>query len=691
MKPLLFQIKILRPLRLLPLLVSAIPAFTFAAPPIASTASSFFTVAPQTTRPASHTDAALNRMFNVGEGPYTAAMAGRIYPYPFPRNGTPGAPLLNGCYDEKNQRIGNLDANLSCTSTAAARPRSPVFRLFVGYKIDCGMTPATSGPLAGICTNTALTLNCVFDQQQTGAPPFNVTAPRRECSAGTGIIRRPRSNSEEVPGYYGCYPGQSGLNYPNCTKCPTGTFNSIVDENKFACTACSIANHPIANVATPPTTWITNVSDPEFGATSADQCIVDSGDGWTCQPGFTKDGTNQYCISDPPVCTLSLSLVPTNPTFGESDGKIVSTYLTPSGPVTDYELFSPTTMAGTGTGASRTFDGLAPGVYSIRATDSVCTAQAQITLTEGAAAAFSCPAGQQPNAAQTACAPCPSGTFKEFAGGFACSSCPAASIMNGVGITYSTQAPGAISPTACQVSYTCNAGLPDVSPATYTASGYSGATCTSTPAIPAPVSCDWGLYNDSGTLVTTDSTPMLSVGWAPGIRHREPIAAISEAKGICTSLASSSPYYVCSHRGYPATCQPVGAGGGRWASAPTTTQFNYSASKVMGVNSGTVTLLSSTGASLGTVNVPQVVVPTEGYQSIGPSIYLYRKVQAGGTTCVKSDGTMGALSTYNTQVFLLNCQACTGGVPPQSCSACVWADPGGVGAYTSAQLQTRCE
>lgn len=364
-------------------------AFAFTLSPVAF--ANFFSVTPELN--AAHNDYELYQIFTTGTGPYDAStMSGKIFPYPLTQNGAAGAPLYNGCYDDRNNRLGNLDTDNSCATAIAAHPGISVFRLFLGYKVDCADFDSTTGT----CKDMGLMMNCQLTQVQVGTGPFEGPISLRECSTGNPIVRRAKANPTTMVSGEGCYAGQDGTTYPLCTPCGNGWYNDTVGINNDACTQCPSTTP--AGAAIPPSQIVTN---PTSGAISASQCEIAANDPWTCATGYTMSPDNQQCIPDTSQpCNLSLGLEPTHPSaVGMNDGKIVATYSGANGAVTAFAITSPTAMApSSSSGTTATFDALGHNTYTLSVTDSVCTTTASVSLTAPSSTSCSaCPAGSTVN------------------------------------------------------------------------------------------------------------------------------------------------------------------------------------------------------------------------------------------------------------------------------------------------------
>jgi hypothetical protein len=342
----------------------------------------------------------LNQIFTTGQGKYDpATMAGNNFLYPLPQNGVFGANPYNGCYNDKNQWIGPLDndATHSCTTVMAANPNISIFKLILAYKPSCNGgcvgDPNCASPNT-TCPDMSISMNCEYSQAQVGTGPFDSPVQKRECSPSTPITRHAKANSVDAPAFAGCYPGQNGTAYPNCTQCPTGTFNPFIGKNLGACTDCSSAR-TVANTlgGTQPATtdWFSApnpTASPIVGSPSSADCqLKPSMADWSCKTGYTKDPLEQYCIPTNATCSLSIDVTPTNPSPSTADGSIVATYSGQSGTVSGLTITSPSNIPPSSTsGTSATFTGLVGGAspgttYTISATDSACSQPTTVKVT----------------------------------------------------------------------------------------------------------------------------------------------------------------------------------------------------------------------------------------------------------------------------------------------------------------------
>ena len=352
-----------------------------------ATTSDFFNVTPETPAHAVHTNTDLSQIFQTGSGPYSPTMAGKIYPYPMTKNGVAGAPLYNGCYDRKGKRLHDLDPDNSCATTIQANPGIAIFRLFVGYKVDCADSPF----VAPTCKDMRLLMNCQYAQVQTGTGAFeNATAPIRECSAEHGIVRKANANSVTLPAQTGCYPGTDGTTYPTCTACAPGTFNSNYSPNKVVCTKCSdvmtVAHRDTSGPAINDSDWISSrnldgSSPMSGGSESQGDCKLKKSLPWQCEPNYQKDPYEQGCVLSPPQCTLGMAMTQVSPTGTSNDGSLTINVNGAQGSLVQFAITAPTTNSGSGTGTQKTFSGLAAGAYTVTAQDSVCTQSNTYTLT----------------------------------------------------------------------------------------------------------------------------------------------------------------------------------------------------------------------------------------------------------------------------------------------------------------------
>jgi len=215
----------------------------------------FFSVTPELSAP--HDAAALYRIFMTGEGPYDSSMDGKLYPYPLTQSGSLGGMLYNGCYDDRNIRISDLDADNTCASTIASRPGASINRLFMGYKINCADSTTTPGQ----CKDASLLINCELTQVQNGSGTNGGYSPQRYCSTGDPIIRRAKGKSNNGSGVEGCLPGKDGTSYPSCNACPDGYYNESVGLNTSACVKCTIPVISGQSTANGPTQMVTNAPD----------------------------------------------------------------------------------------------------------------------------------------------------------------------------------------------------------------------------------------------------------------------------------------------------------------------------------------------------------------------------------------------------------------------------------------------
>jgi len=350
-------------------------------------AADFFSVTPELTAP--HDALALYRIFTTGVGSYDSSMNGKLYPYPLRKNGDPDGDLFNGCYDDLNNKIGPLDSDNSCASTIASNPGKSIFRLFTGYKVDCADT--TGFP--GTCQDMALLINCQLSQVHVPSGAVSSFVPLRQCSTGNPIVRRAKANPNYTPVGTGCYLGQDGTD-PGCKPCEKGYYNDANGTNTQACIKCPLP--VIQGVDIEPILMTTN---PESGAVSASQCMIDPTDPWTCAEGYTKSPDKQQCVQgtgSADACKLSLSLIPTHPSApGMNDGKIIATYANASGAVSNFSIIAPSSIASVAmSGSSATFDLLAHNTYTVSVTDSICTETASISLTAPTSVSCStCPTG----------------------------------------------------------------------------------------------------------------------------------------------------------------------------------------------------------------------------------------------------------------------------------------------------------
>ncbi len=370
------------------LVIASLSVSAFATSP--STVPEFFDVTPQTTSP--HTNTDLYNIYTTGQGPYDpVTMDGKIFPYPLTVGGVAAASLYNGCYDRKNRRLHDLDPDNSCTTTNTAHPGDSIYRLFLGYKISCAATPTTPG----ICKDTQLMMNCKYEQVQSGTNAFEerVTSARM-CSTERGIIRRARGNNSASSGTTGCPPGTDGTTYPTCTPCASGTYNSIVNPNTIACTACAPPAAAVLHGDLTRVVWATPTT-PSTGAVSASQCYPASG--LACEPGYNLSADHRTCEAAATNCLLAITIVPKNPSPAMADGAIAASVSGATGPVSGLTITAPTFMAPTtgGTGPTATFAGLPHNTYTVSATDSTCTANVNVTLNDAipTPACSSCPPG----------------------------------------------------------------------------------------------------------------------------------------------------------------------------------------------------------------------------------------------------------------------------------------------------------
>ncbi|MBS1961316.1 MAG: hypothetical protein JST04_03795 [Bdellovibrionales bacterium] len=343
----------------------------------ASGGATFFSTAPETTPV--HNAVQLNQLFQKGIGPYSSSMDGKLYPYPLPRNGQFGAPLYNGCYDRKGQRLGDLDSNLSCAGIINNNPGRAIFRLFLGYKVSC-----SGSPVGGICPSAQLLMNCEYKQVQVGTGALESTsAATRYCSNESGILRNAQGSSQNNNALDGCGPGEDGSGYsPSmnvpCPKCSPGTYNPSFNPNNVACTPCT-APTPLPSGVQSIGGWTSPV-----GATSAADCTPT---GVTCiSPGYHLSGNLVSCEPDAPACTLSMEAHVDQPHAGASppDGKIVISVTGKQGALSQFDISPASTTTVTGTD-QKAFTELAQGSYAVTAKDSVCTLKNTYTLTDLAA------------------------------------------------------------------------------------------------------------------------------------------------------------------------------------------------------------------------------------------------------------------------------------------------------------------
>lgn len=354
-----------------------------------SFAGSFFSVDPES-NPA-HNDVELNTIFTAGTGRFDSSMSGKLYPYRLPQNGA-GSLLYNGCYDDRNFRLSDLDSDNSCATEMAKNPTKTIFRLFLGYKVDCADVSVSGG----ICMDMSLQMNCQLTQVQIGEGPFNFPVSLRQCSMGNPIVRRAKANANVVPAAIGCYPGQDGSKYPICSPCKEGEYNDVVGTNTQKCTACPIP--VIAGAAIDPSDMTTS---PSTGAVSVSQCKIAESDQWSCADGYVMTPDRQQCVVETAAapCNLRLSLTPTNPSKTEmNDGKIIAAYSGATGEVSGFTITSPSVIAPTSTSTSNaTFEALGHNTYTVSVTDSVCTETASVALT--APSTTSCSACPEPSTA----------------------------------------------------------------------------------------------------------------------------------------------------------------------------------------------------------------------------------------------------------------------------------------------------
>jgi hypothetical protein len=363
--------------------------------PGATSQSTFFSSGTPEVTPA-HSNADLNAIFTTGVAPFNTGMIGKIYPYPMTHGGVAGAPLLNGCYDAKNRRLGDFDAGTnSCASYAAARPDQSIFRLFTGYSVTCD-----EAPQAGKCNNISMSMNCTYEQIQIGAGSQAAYVSTRDCAAGTGIIRHAKALSPAVSTKIGCFPGEDGSvsTPPLCPKCPSGTYSGLTDNVAVGCASCKASLPFVPGVSTgkyiefvnsQPTSWTTN---PATGATSANDCIPTSLD---CIAGYTSlDGLT--CVPDPGTSTCDITfdnITSKSPsTAGGADGEVTISYKTKNSATNAPNIISPNPVSGTAN--PNTFAGLKAGVYTIEATDDkACKTSTTVTLVDPAPASTICPTG----------------------------------------------------------------------------------------------------------------------------------------------------------------------------------------------------------------------------------------------------------------------------------------------------------
>lgn len=357
------------------LLGTSSPAFSAAVVVPVLTSADFFATPPEAVP--EHSNLELNKIFTSGMGRYSPSMSLKLYPYLLPQNSTFGAPLYNGCYDKKNNRLGDLDSANSCAAVIAANPGISVFRLFLGYKVGC-----SSSPIGSTCPDMSLFMNCQYTQEALGTGSLDVPVSMRQCSSGNPIVHKARANAEDVPKYLGCLPGQDGTTYVECKECTNGKFNDTIGANRNACKTCSVlamtGSPTMPHSLTQPTTFDTF---PASGATAGAQCLIKPTDPWTCEAAFEKTADNQLCVPRG-ACALSLTITPTNPSSPTAtNGKIVAAYSAEVGTVSGFAITSPTNILPTSvSGATGIFSGLSQNTYRVSVTDSTCTSSTNITL-----------------------------------------------------------------------------------------------------------------------------------------------------------------------------------------------------------------------------------------------------------------------------------------------------------------------
>jgi hypothetical protein len=524
----------------------------------------FFNVTPELPANSVHSTTDLNNIFNTGVGPYTPAMAGKIYPYPLTIGGVKTNPIYNGCYDRQNRLLGPLDANNSCAAVVAANPNSAIYSLFLGYKIAC-----PGGAAGGVCGDTELSMNCQYTQVQAGTSPFdNAAVSTRICSTERGIVRRALGNGTTVSAYVGCHPGEDGTTYPTCNPCAVGTFNPKFDPNTVVCTACT---RTINN--SDPTSVIAWTSPK--GSFDPNACTITGG--LKCNTGYSVSSDGQSCTVAK-TCNLSLNLTPKDPSAGKSDGSITATVFGSTG-ATAISMTSPSAMAPTTAGPPAIFSALAKGLYTITATDTTCSTSASTTLADKVPTpqCTSCPSGSTLSGTDCTAPPTTTGGGStdnytcQGAGG--CTSQPCTNITCSVGSTFGQVSASDPTPRTCDGNSTytsfggnCSfvSGPVTTSPSsTCPMPGFSlsGGQCTMacTPA-PQPT-CNLTLgsvsHTNPTTVLGTDGTINMTVGGGTGTTTY----SISPTAGTVNGTPSGASVIGLSSGTYQVTAADTVAGG----------------------------------------------------------------------------------------------------------------------------------
>jgi hypothetical protein len=205
--------------------------------------------------------------------------------------------------------------------------------------------------------------------------------------------------------------------------------------------------------------------------------------------GGIGGGGNTTIVNNPPAagCTAAQIQVSNinEPTTGMSNGSFVVSY--PSTVTNGALSITPATGTVTGTGNSRTFNGLNANGYTVTLNYTQtgvgnCSNTAQVTLANE-------PCGLGQGFSGSSCVPCAIGWYKSTVGNQACTQCPSVTIANASSTTVTTSTQGSTSLSDCRATPNCNVGY------SQQLVGNSGLCLAGTP-VPSPSpssSCPWNL------------------------------------------------------------------------------------------------------------------------------------------------------------------------------------------------------
>jgi hypothetical protein len=211
--------------------------------------------------------------------------------------------------------------------------------------------------------------------------------------------------------------------------------------------------------------------------------------------------------------------------------------------------------------------------------------------------------------------------------------------------------------------------------------------------------CDWGVYDDSGNLITTAAFPVGSTGW--GSRETYGYGSNGSTitlRGHCSSAMFVGGNYACYQNNIPATCI-TNSTYGRWQLGTPVDSSQSGTYTYTAGNQTSITLRDGAGNEIPGATflpLPSAAVGSSFYapeKFDSTAIVGFYKKSAGGAACVTEKGTAGTVSVYETQTFLMYCTTPTYCPGDGSCNSCEFHDAGDPlpGGSTTAQTKTRCE